>query len=306
MYFMPMRRPHLIVLGVVSVAALIALLAVNCSVRDTVGNPVQAVSDVTDRHIEYRFSLQNDSTRVMESAQFWTYGPVTASAAQNCTGLIANHPYELSVDHLGNQILHFTFNKLPPFVTKMIHIQADVELLSSPGKIRDVNLDVFLEPENRIESNRPEILALARQLKRMRPSETVKSIFRWVSENIRYSGFHGADRGALYAFRNRQGDCTEYMSLFIALCRANGIPARGVGGYICAGDSILKPANYHNWAEFYEGEKWHPVDPQRRIFGSKELGCVAMRIIGRSAANPMGELPRFRSVGEEIKVRMES
>ncbi len=220
--------------------------------------------------------------------------------------LDANYPYELTVDDLGNQVLHFTFHDLPPFSTKVIRIEADVELLNSPQTIPAADRNDFLRAENHIESNSPEVLGLAKKLKAWNTLTTAQNIFRWVSENIRYAGFHAADRGALYALRKREGDCTEFMSLFVALCRANGIPARGVGGYVCSGDTIVKAGDYHNWAEFYWDGTWHPVDPQKRAFREHPEQYVAMRIISGQTATPMGDSNRFRFVGEGLKVRMES
>ena len=47
-----------------------------------------------------------------------------------------------------------------------------------------------------------------------------------------YVGYIKNDRGALYALKTKEGDCTEFMHLFVALCRANKIPARCIGGYV--------------------------------------------------------------------------
>jgi hypothetical protein len=306
MFFLPLKRRPLMVLGIASVAALVVILAVKHVGKDGAETASQADRDLTHRHIEYHFSLRNDSNQLLEKAEFWTYGPVAATGAQKCTSLQANHPYKLSVDALGNQVLHFTFPKLPPFSTKLIHIQADVDLSSASGKVQESSLDEFLGEEDLVESNSREVVNLAKQLKGRNPLETAQNIYGWISENLRYTGFHAADRGALYALKRKRGDCTEYMSLFVALCRASGIPARRIGGYVCAGDMILKAGDYHHWAEFYGGEGWQSVDPQKRVFGINGRGYIAMRIIGRLTANPMGDMPRFRSAGQGVKVRMES
>jgi transglutaminase-like putative cysteine protease len=224
---------------------------------------------------------------------------------QECRKLEANHPYELIVDALGNQVLHFTFQNIPPFATKLIHIQSDVELRSAPRTRQAGDLNDFLAREDRIESDSPEILQLAKKLKGRNAIDSARNTFNWVSENVRYAGYDAADRGALHALRNKQGDCTEFMSLFVALCRANGIPARGIGGYLCTGDMILKAGDYHNWAEFYGNGTWHLVDPQKRAFRERGEHYVAMRIISRSAATSMGDWNRFRVAGEKLKVSME-
>lgn len=56
--------------------------------------------------------------------------------------------------------------------------------------------------------------------------ETVETIYDWVRDNVEYK--NGKLKGALAALRDKDGDCEELTSLFIALCRANKIPARTV------------------------------------------------------------------------------
>lgn len=59
----------------------------------------------------------------------------------------------------------------------------------------------------------------------------------------------------------RRGNCTDFHSLFIAMARAKGIPARFIIGFpMPAKDG--QTSGYHCWAEFYvEGTGWIPVDP---------------------------------------------
>ena len=61
--------------------------------------------------------------------------------------------------------------------------------------------------------------------------------------------------GALYAFKERRGDCTEYMSLATAVFRVNNVPARAVAGFVVEeGSAVLSSGDYHNWTEFYDGQ----------------------------------------------------
>jgi len=58
-----------------------------------------------------------------------------------------------------------------------------------------------------------------------------------------------------------KGNCTDFHSLFIALCRASGIPAKFVIGVSISKENRGSPAGYHCWAEFYlKGRGWIPVD----------------------------------------------
>ena len=94
------------------------------------------------------------------------------------------------------------------------------------------------------------------------------------------------------------------MSLFVALCRASGISARGIGGYICPESTIVKPGAYHNWAEFHHNGTWQIADPQNKVLMQNQAGYIAMRIIRASEDNPMGSFDRFRIKGQGLKAKM--
>jgi transglutaminase-like putative cysteine protease len=133
---------------------------------------------------------------------------------------------------------------------------------------------------------------------------TAGMINEWVARHIRYTGYAREDRGALYALNSGRGDCTEYMYLFVALCRTKGIPARGVCGYVCENGGVLKPSGYHNWAEFYDQGAWRIADPQKKVFMRNGDQYIAMRIINRAERDFGGGLHRFRFAGEGLSVKM--
>jgi len=131
------------------------------------------------------------------------------------------------------------------------------------------------------------------------PSQTVDRIFRWVKRHVQDESYVRKPRGALYALEKGKGDCTEYMVLFMALCRRAGIPARAVGGYICPRNRMLSSSGYHNWAEFYEAGRWWIADPLRGVLRDQSENYVALREIGEEES-PMGDAPRFRFVGRGL------
>jgi len=89
------------------------------------------------------------------------------------------------------------------------------------------------------------------------------------------------DKGALYALTNLSGDCTEFAALFAALCRAAGIPARLMGGYICQRNCLVTTVDFHNWAEFYHNGAWHLADPQNRLFDQNGENYIATEIYSK-------------------------
>ncbi len=253
------------------------------------------------REIQYGFILRNKTNRLLNEAQLWTYAPVKLTSTQRCLKIEVSHPYRLIVDDLGNQNLYLRFEDLPPYAVKPVTIRATLGLTDIPNPIPVNDPHTFLQSEKYIESDHPELRQLAKKFESPSPRETAEKAFRWVVNNIRNAGYLRDSRGALYAFRNRRGDCTEYMYLFAALCRANRIPSRGIGGYVCAESTILELSSYHNWTEFYEEGAWKIGDPQKNILMANSSHYIAMRIISKS---PPGELNRFRFTGEGVEVRM--
>jgi transglutaminase-like putative cysteine protease len=259
---------------------------------------------VISRQIQYSFTLQNGTGSLIEEAGFWAFAPVKETSTQRCYHLKSSHPYELITDDLGNQILRFTLHGLAPYATRLITIKADLMVSTSPATSGLVDVQPFLKAEKFIECDHPDLLRIANELRTPKTMETAEKIFAWVVNHVRYTGYTSDERGALYAYRHREGDCTEFMYLFVALCRAAGVPARCVGGYICRGNAILRPADYHNWAEFYEGGSWRLADPQRKVLMKSSSDYVATRIMDGSQERSALSLDRFRFEGPGLKAAM--
>jgi len=88
--------------------------------------------------------------------------------------------------------------------------------------------------------------------------EKLKAIYDYVVSHMRYdkSG-KGWGRGdAVWACSAKRGNCTDFHSLFIALCRAVGIPARFQIGVPVGHNGEIK--GYHCWVYAY---------PNGRVFG---------------------------------------
>lgn len=256
------------------------------------------------RQIRYSFSLQNLSNRVIEKAEFWTYAPLKRTPTQYCLSLETSHPYHLITDKWGNQILHFTFAEFPPYGSRVVSITADLLLARKPNPFAIGDREAFLKPAKYIESAHPDITRVARELKASQPLQTAQNIFRWIADNLQYAGYSSRNRGALYALSHKKGDCTEFMCLFAALSRANQIPARCVGGYVCRASRLLKPTDYHNWAEFYQAGTWQIADPQRSVFMDASSDYIAMRMIEDAPDDSMTQFNRFRFKGPGLKVKM--
>jgi hypothetical protein len=79
----------------------------------------------------------------------------------------------------------------------------------------------------------------------------------WVYGNVEKKGL-AALSNALEVLKKKEGDCSEHAVLFVALCRAAGIPARHVVGI--GYSSSMGGFGYHAWGEVYVG-RWVAMDP---------------------------------------------
>ena len=265
--------------------------------------PRQATYPV-QRQIQYGFTLQNRTNQALKNAEFWAQAPVKETANQRCERLEVSHAYQLLSDEHGNQTLYFQLPEIPPFATVIVSVKAFLSLSDTPNELPTRDLKAALQPEPFCESDAPEITRLAGTLASGKPVDAAEKIFNWVTSNVQDSGYIRNERGALYALKNKQGDCTEFMYLFAALCRAGQIPARTIGGYVCGTNTVVKPGEYHNWAEFYDGKRWRIAEPQRKNLMKETSRYIAMQVIADTPRNPMAGFQRFRFAGQGLKVKM--
>ena len=257
------------------------------------------------RQLRYGFAVQNTTGRVVPKALLHVYAPVRKTATQRVEAIESSHPYQLTQDCLGNQVLSFHLTDIPPYGSRIINIKADLSISHKPKhESRPLHEEWFLSPEPHVESDHPIITRRADALKQESPKDTAEAIFRWVAGHIEYSGYQRRAHGALRALSLAKGDCTEYMDLFAALSRAANIASRRAGGYVVSKNSVLSPSGYHNWAEFYLDGRWHVADPQRGMFMDDSGDYIPMRIISEHCQTPMKHYSQYRVEGDGVRVTM--
>lgn len=120
------------------------------------------------------------------------------------------------------------------------------------------NPEIYLKGEKYIESDDPQISRKAQELQGYNDEETLRNIYDFVSNHVKYQGYIPQSLGARAALLLKRGDCTEFSTLFVALCRASGLPARTVSGFTT--DWTNTPC--HGWVEVFIPEKgWVAFDP---------------------------------------------
>jgi transglutaminase-like putative cysteine protease len=256
------------------------------------------------RNIFYSYTLENTTARPVTNVEFLTYAPVKRTTFQQCTGLRSSHPNAVQTDELGNQVLRFVFDLIPPFAKKVVSVHAEILQTQGRGWRMAIEPSMYLHPARYIETGHEKIARTARSLIAADSTKTAGNIYRFVSEHVCSNGYSSREYGAVYALEHGRGDCTESMYLFVALCRAAGLPARGIGGYMLAESTILRPSKYHNWAEFYDGQMWRTADPQQKLFALSPTGYVATKVLHDLSDQRVFSFHRFHVGNDGVKVRM--
>ena len=186
--------------------------------------------------------------------------------------VISPTPSKEGVDPiLGNGIYYWQVQELPKqgeslaFRLQFTYMAYEIATKIDPDEVRpynqaDPSYRLFTRAERYIESADPKIIEVANQIAagEMNPYRLARKFYDYVIVTANYHLLGKGLLGAKTLITTGQGECGDYASLFVALSRAKGIPARPVVGYW----ALSGIEQTHVWAEFYlEGVGWIPVDP---------------------------------------------
>jgi len=122
-------------------------------------------------------------------------------------------------------------------------------------------ITTYLQGSEHIQSESPIIDSLAQTLKTGDFLTTMQNNFNFVSQITNSST--GILTDALTALRRNRASCNGKSRLFVALCRAQGIPAKVIGGIILENGS---KRTSHLWANVYYQGYWIPFDVLNQYF----------------------------------------
>lgn len=260
---------------------------------------LQAADFMLRRRLRFSLTFSNTLNHALERQRFWCYLPASIVPSQNLVDLNVSMVHRLQTDALGHNIVELSFENFPALAQKVVTMTAEldlssVKLLNSlPDRVMWLSAERFIEVEDL------QIREMAAVLRHQSDTETARAIYDWVKGNLVYSGYLAEDMGALQALLTRRGDCTEYANLVVALARACGICARMLGGYVVDRDTVVRPQDYHNWAELHLEGRWQLVDAQKENWlDAPALQYVAVRIYRDNPTNEVGTAHRYRMDGE--------
>jgi transglutaminase-like putative cysteine protease len=101
----------------------------------------------------------------------------------------------------------------------------------------------------------------------LRHSDDALQLAAALCEKVQYlPGNTDVTSTAAQAFTQSKGVCQDHAHIMIAACRALGVPARYVSGYVDPGNSHA--AASHAWVDVYVNAQWHSIDVTNSIYAS--------------------------------------
>ena len=182
---------------------------------------------------------------------------------------------EITTDALGNKMAYIEWDAdadpASRVATVSFHAERTEALVrdmveDESAGIPDDIAEKYLASDQWVAADDPEVKALSDEICAGKETtlDKAKAIYDWIYDNMNRNNdvFRCGDGDVCRLIQEdeREGKCTDINSTFVALCRAQGIPANEVFG-IRMNDADIT-GNQHCWAEFYlPGTGWVPVDP---------------------------------------------
>lgn len=177
--------------------------------------------------------------------------------------------------------LSFGFNSRIKIYNKVVEVK---DKLSFPIKELSAELEAYTKPSETIDSDDEQIVRLASSLVKGEDDlyEAVFKLAEWTKHNVKYdlsTLTAEVSQKASWVLENKEGVCDEITSLFIALCRAVGIPAKFASGVAYTNSELFEEGwGAHGWSEVYFLDYgWVPFDVTYGEFGFIDPTHVKMR-----------------------------
>jgi transglutaminase-like putative cysteine protease len=193
---------------------------------------------------------------------------------------ISPSPSATVKDPSGNEIAVFYFSNVKSGGVKIVQMQyvVDKELPEAvdPGSVPDeydgsiAAMSQFLGKEGDVDPDQPKIREAAREIcgTRTNPYQKAKALYDFIAGRFTYRNDEDGGSGLQHPWETltmRQGNCADITKLFLALCRASGIPCRQVDGTVFEapkGERVFTVDCGHAWVEVYlPAVGWREIDP---------------------------------------------
>jgi len=223
--------------------------------------------------IKYTHTVKNMGPEALSKLDIWSLVPTNTNAQLILDFQIEPEPAEYLYDEWGQRVAHYIKQgveadsqfEIAWTATAVIYdIKYDINL-NNAGTIEQVPW--WIKKNYTIDEEKYNIYSpIVQEAAKIAVGDEenlyymVKKIYDFVVSNLDYKFEGGWDDAATVLARGN-GSCSEYSFVFTALCRANGIPARYVGGTRHRQDGYYEDKTFHRAVEVYfPSYGWVPVD----------------------------------------------
>lgn len=198
------------------------------------------------------------------------------------SGEIENNKVNFAWNNPEFGIKNYGYSALLKTNNKRIEVNRKVLFPLSETSVKDYRR--YLQATTTIDSNNPQIIAKASELTEGEDDlfKVTFNLAEWVEKNVNYeldSLTASASQKASWVLQNKRGVCDEMTSLFVAMCRSLGIPARFVSGVsYTTSDLFSEQWQPHGWAEVYFPEiGWVGFDITFGEYGYIDVTHIKLR-----------------------------
>lgn len=183
-------------------------------------------------------------------------------------------PSNFIEDKWGQRYAHFEYKNVATnkFANSTMYVEAKIHEIryfvrpEKVGSLKDIPANIqkmYLVDGSKYHINDPFIKSSAKEAvgDEKNPYWIARKIFQWLMGKMYYE-MSGGWNIAPTVLKRGNGSCSEYSFVYIALCRASGLPARYAGSVVVRGDDASYDDVFHRWVEVYlPNYGWIPVDP---------------------------------------------
>jgi transglutaminase-like putative cysteine protease len=236
-----------------------------------------ARTDEKVQHVEFIHEVRNYGPGPLRTLDVYLALPQSLDN-QDLTGRVTFDPEPLAVisDQWGQEVAHFRFADIPATQFSAVTMNVGAKLYETRyfifpnkvGKLQDIPepiLKAYLKDDTKFALNDPAIQEAVREAvgDERNPYWIGRKIYDHVIDHMEYELAGGWNIAPAVLARGN-GSCSEYSFVYIAMCRAAGLPARYAGSIAIRGDDASYDDVFHRWVEIYlPGYGWIPVDPSR-------------------------------------------
>jgi len=231
--------------------------------------------DAKKQRVEFTHELRNYGPGSVETLDVYFAIPQNLPN-QELLGepVFSAQPTDFLTDQWGQKVAHYRVEGSPAGSFLRFAMTIEVKLWDTRyfifpekvGKLEEIPKDMremYLTDDEKFNLENPIIQNAVKEAvgEEKNPYWIMRKIFRFVIDHMEYK-LSGGWNTAPAVLERGNGSCSEYTFVFLAMCRAAGLPARYAGSIAIRGDDASLDEVFHRWAEVYlPNYGWIPVDP---------------------------------------------